>query len=176
MAGKGARVKTVISTAGSRSNQRPGQQRGFTYLLILAALVIVGILAEVGVTLTSRVVQANNEQELLFRGQAYQAAIKSYYYAKAARRYPRSLEVLVKDPRFLHKRHIRQRYSDPVGQGDWLLLKNGRGEITGISSSSQNKPLKQANFVEALKKFEGATSYREWIFEFSPPKKTKKKK
>lgn len=163
-------AKIGISITGSRFRH----QQGFTYLMVLAALIIVGILAESASLLNSRLVKADREQELLFRGQAYRNAIASYYYTSPVRRYPRRLEVLLNDPRFLHKRHIRQLYTDPVGKADWLLLKNSRGGITGVTSASQATPLKQANFQEALQNFAGAERYRDWIFEFRPVK-TKKK-
>ncbi len=164
-------MKTGTLTAGIHSKS----QRGFTYLMVLAALIVVGILAESAVQLNSRLVRAEQEQELLFRGLAYRNAIASYYYAKPARRYPRSLDVLVKDPRFLHKRHLRQRYTDPISKEEWSILKNDRGGITGVASRSQATPLKQANFPSELAHFAGAEQYREWIFEFQLPKKGQQK-
>ena len=70
----------------------------------------------------ARIVQADREAELLFRGQAYRRAIESYYRANGV--YPRALEDLLKDPRFPSKRHIRSLYPDPMGKGQaWLLLR-----------------------------------------------------
>lgn len=144
--------------------------------MVLAALIVVGILAEAATLLNSRLVRAEQEQELLYRGMAYRNAIASYYYAKPTRQYPRNLDVLVKDPRFLHKRHLRQRYSDPVTKGEWLLLKDSSGGITGVASRSRARPLKQAHFPTGLEPFAGAEQYRDWIFEFRPARaKTKTK-
>jgi len=165
-------VKTVTLPVGRPSRR----QQGFTYLLILVALVIVGILAEAGVLLNSRIVKANKEQELLFRGRAYQEAIRSYYFAGATREYPRSLEMLLNDPRYQHKRHIRQLYTDPITNQPWLLLKDSRGGITGIASSSREVPLKRANFPEEFVRFTGAAGYQEWVFEFRPKPLNKKNK
>lgn len=164
-------MKTRTSTAG-KANKR---QQGFTYLMVLAALIVVGILAEVATTLNSRLIQQEQEQDLLFRGLAYQNAIASYYHAGQARQYPRNLQVLVKDPRFLHKRHLRRLYPDPIGRKDWLLIRNARGGITGVASSSEKTPLKQANFDKQLVHFAGAKQYRDWIFEFKPAKTNKPK-
>lgn len=162
------KIRTLI--IGTRSSR----QHGFTYLMVLAALIVVGILAETATLLNSRLVRVEQEQALLFRGMAYRNAIASYYYAKPARQYPRRLDALVKDPRFLHKRHLRQRYTDPIGKGDWLLLKDSKGGITGVASPSRTMPLKQANFPEELQHFEGAAQYRDWLFEFRPIKPKKK--
>lgn len=162
-------MKIRTLTAGTHSKD----QRGFTYLMVLAALIVVGILAETATLLNSRLVRTEQEQELLFRGMAYRNAIASYYYAKPARQYPRSLDVLVKDPRFLHKHHLRQRYTDPISGGEWLILKNDRGGITGVASRGRATPLKQANFPPGLEHFAGVEQYRDWIFEFRPVKKGK---
>ena len=154
------------STAG----KPPNSQRGFTYLMVLAAVVIVAILAEAAVALSSRMAQADREAELLFRGQAYRDAIKSYYDAGTpVKTFPRALEDLLKDPRFANKHHLRALYADPFGQGkDWVLVRAADGGIAGVASSSKEEPLKKANFPKGLEKFEAAQSYSDWIFEYTP--------
>ena len=62
--------------------------------MVLVAIVLVGIFAGVANIATSRIVQAEREEELLFRGMAYRNAIQRYY--AVAKRYPRSLEELLK--------------------------------------------------------------------------------
>ncbi len=119
----------------------PNRQRGFTYAAVLAAVVIVGIGAEVTYLSMARIVQADREAELLFRGQAYHRAIESYYRANGS--YPRALEDLLKDPRFPSRRHIRVLYEDPMAKGkDWLLIRASDGGIGGVASSSMDKPIK----------------------------------
>jgi type II secretory pathway pseudopilin PulG len=145
-------------------------QTGFCYAMVLAAVVIVGIVVEAARVTTWRVLQADREAELLFRGRAYQKAIESFYQAGGA--FPRTLEDLLKDPRSPSKRHIRALYSDPVAEGElreWSLVRSSDGSIAGVASTSKKEPLKQANFPAALEKFSGAKSYSEWVFEYVPP-------
>lgn len=152
------------------------RQDGFTYVMILVAVVLVGIAAEAATLMTSRLAQAERERELLFRGQAYIAAIRSYYEAgTGTKSFPRAISDLVKDPRFPSKHHIRQLYADPMttltekGSGqEWLLVRAADGGIQGVASRSTNEPLKKVHFPKTLTMFEDAKSYREWIFQYVP--------
>ncbi len=140
--------------------------------MVLAAVVIVGILAESAVALSSRMTQADREAELLFRGLAYRNAIKSYYEAgNPVKTYPRSLADLLKDPRFPNRHHLRALYRDPMAkddQGGWLLVRAADGGIAGVASASQDEPLKRANFPKGLEKLEAAQFYSDWVFEYTP--------
>lgn len=153
-----------ISTAG----KLPSSQSGFTYVVVLVMAVVLGIVAEAAETLTSHAAQVEKESELLFRGLAYQKAIRSYYLAGGV--YPRSLEDLLKDPRFASRRHLRALYSDPMGDGTlgWALIRASDGGISGVASQSQQEPIKKAYFTKGLEKFQAATSYSGWIFEYVP--------
>lgn len=158
------KVKTRILIAG-RANRH---QSGFTYILVLIALVVVGILVEVAVIPESQRIQRQREQELLFRGLAYREAIRSYYEAdRLSAQYPRRLEDLLLDNRVAHRRHIRKLYKDPVTGGDWQLIRNGQGGITGVVSAGRGVPLKQAGFPPGLESFEQAKHYSDWVFEYS---------
>lgn len=146
-------------------------QRGFTYVMILVAVVVMGIFAEVATTYASRAKQMDLEAELLFRGMAYRDAIKSYYESgKPVKSYPKSLDDLVKDTRTGYMSHLRALYPDPFGKvnGQWRLYRANDGGILGVSSQSKEKPLKTGNFQQGYEKFEGATSYADWIFEYVP--------
>lgn len=156
-----------ISTAGKRRSN----QRGFTYVMVLVAVIVLGILMEVATIHTSRAQQAEREAELLYRGMAYRNAIKSYYeIGKPVKTYPKSLEDLVKDPRSAHKRHLRALYPDPMSKdkGEWLLIRAVDGGINAVASASKDAPIKTANFPAGLEKLEGAKSYADWIFEYVP--------
>lgn len=147
------------------------RQSGFTYVMVLAAVVIVGIAAEVAHVATWRVVRAEREAELLFRGEAYVRAIRSYYQAGLVKTYPRSLEDLLHDPRYPNRRHIRELYADPINAGErreWVLLRAPDGGIAGVASASREEPLRHADFPAAFERFSDAKSYAEWIFEFRP--------
>ncbi|NIR30380.1 MAG: type II secretion system protein [Gammaproteobacteria bacterium] len=147
-------------------------QRGFTYVMMLAAVAVLAITAGAAGTVTSRRVQADKEAELLFRGQAYARAIGGYYEAAEelgdVKRYPRRLEDLVKDPRFVHRRHIRRVYEHPIDEREWVLLRGPGGGIRGVASPSREEPLKKANFPPGLESFAGAGSYNEWLFIYEP--------
>lgn len=142
-------------------------QSGFTYLLILAALVVLGITADVISRSEYIRLQHDREQELMFRGWAYQQAIKSYVNARPnAMEYPRQLRDLVSDPRFANKKHLRALYKDPMTGKDWIIIRDKTGAITGVASSSEQKPLKQENFPLGLLSFAGAEHYSDWVFEY----------
>jgi len=148
----------------------PNSQRGFTYAMVLAAIVVLGILAEVAVVSTTHVVKRGHEQELLFRGTAYRDAIRSYYEAGSpARSFPRNLEDLLSDPRFPNRHHLRALYADPMtrdDKGEWLLLRAPDGGISGVSSRSTDEPLKKANFPPGLEHLASAKTYTDWTFEY----------
>lgn len=144
--------------------------RGFTYVTLLAIVSTTAIMAGVAATVTSTYVQRDLEQELIFRGLQYSQAIESYYQAGSPRAYPRSLDDLLKDPRFIHKVHLRKPYQDPFlreGEG-WHTLHNERGEIIGVASQSNKKPIKTANFPHGVTITGGGTSYKEWQFIYVP--------
>lgn len=154
-----------ISTAGNPINK----QRGFSYVLVLIAVVVTGIMLETAAEPASRRMQAEREQELLFRGMAYQKAIRNYYLAN--RRYPARLSDLVKDSGFVHRVYLRDLYADPMaagGKGEWNLLRAIDGGIAGVASQSIATPMKQANFPQGLEHFNGATRYADWVFDYQP--------
>jgi type II secretory pathway pseudopilin PulG len=150
--------------------RRIKNERGYTYVMVLVAVVIVAILANVGYELTSYQVKHDREVELLFRGTAYVNAIQSYYLSNppgTVPTYPRNLTDLLSDPRYIHQRYIRALYSDPMG-GDWNLVRSPDGGISGVVSGSKEKPLKIDNFPSRFSSFAGAEHYSDWIFFFDP--------
>lgn len=156
-----------ISIVGSPKSS----QSGFTYVMILVVVMITGIFAEVATFNSSRLRQMDREAELLFRGASYRNAIKSYYESgKPIKSYPQTLNDLVKDPRVAHSSHLRFLYPDPFDKENvgWKLLRATDGGISGISSQSMETPLKKGNFKLGFEKFEGATSYADWVFEYLP--------
>lgn len=169
------------ATLTRRTAGRARREAGFTYLMVLASVVVIGILAEVTHLTTWRILKADKEAELLFRGQAYLRAIQSYYEsahaaAGAIKSYPRSLDDLLEDPRFPGRRHIRALYPDPMGEGgkgEWLLIRAPDGGISGVASRGKEVPLKQANFPKGLEHFAGAQAYSDWIFEYRPASPTR---
>jgi len=150
-------------------NRPRSHQAGYTYIMMIAAVVVVGIGASAAVELVSSVIRQDHERELLFRGMAYQAAIQNYYNAgKTVKTFPRELSDLTLDPRYLHRRHLRRLYSDPVSDLDWTLIRSPDGGIQGVASKSKQKPRKTGNFPLGLESFESAEHYSEWIFIYDP--------
>lgn len=144
---------------------------------MLVAVLVMGILAQGAVTLASVEMQREREAELLFRGLAYQRAIRGYYlagtrHAGGKQTLPRSLDDLLKDPRAQHLRHLRGLYADPMAAPgeSWLLIRDVDGGIAGVASASRAEPLRRANFPRGLERFAGAKSYSEWVFGFVPPR------
>jgi type II secretory pathway pseudopilin PulG len=146
----------------------PSRNRGFTYPVVLIAVMIMAIAAETATRLTSTVVQREIEEELLFRGMAYRNAISSYYTAVPERpQYPRTVADLLSDPRFPQQRHLRIAYPDPAG-GEWRLLMTANGRLMGVASASNREPLKHAGFPPEIAWFAGARQLSEWEFVHLP--------
>ena len=143
-------------------------QRGFTFSFVLIALVILGIAAEIVTYSSIMERRRSQERELLYVGDAYREAIKSYYYSRAPHQYPTSISDLLYDPRFVYKRHLRRAYPDPVTEGEWNLLYDGEGRVVGVSSYSKKQPVKQGGFYPPYEQFGEAMEYRQWKFRFVP--------
>jgi type II secretory pathway pseudopilin PulG len=150
------------------------RQAGFTYLTALFAVAILGgglaLLGEMWETAAKR----EKEAELLFVGEQYRRAIGLYYEATPGKvkRYPRTLEDLIKDPRHVRtERYLRKLYPDPItGKNEWGLQKAPDGGIQGVHSLSKDKPLKIAGFLVRDAGFERAQTYADWLFMHTPAK------
>jgi type II secretory pathway pseudopilin PulG len=144
------------------------RQSGVTYLAILFAVAISSIAVNAAVALWSVERQREKEEQLLFIGHQFRAAIGRYYESTPGgnRHYPQRLQDLLADPRFPYPvRHLRQIYLDPVSRTrDWTLVTSAAGEIMGVCSRSAARPLKQVNFRDRDAKFAGKQHYSEWKF------------
>lgn len=144
------------------------RQTGFTYLTILFAIAVVGVvLASTGID-WSQAAQREKEKELLFTGNQYRQAITLYYERTpgAVKRYPAKLEDLVTDTRFNPPQHyLRKLYRDPVlNQKQWGIVPAPGGGIMGVHSLSDASPIKNTNFSYADRAFEWETKYSSWQF------------
>lgn len=125
-------------------------QRGVTYLMLMAAIVLMGVAMTVVGQQWSVVVKRDKEAELLFRGNRIKAAIEAYaadYQVRKATRpntYPLKLAQLTEMP----KRYLPVAYKDPITGGDFELIKAG-AEIRGVRSPSKAKPLNTVDFKDA---------------------------
>jgi type II secretory pathway pseudopilin PulG len=144
------------------------RQAGFTYIGLLIFVAAAGAGLAAYAEIASHAAQREKKAELLFRGNAYQAAIRSYY--KKEQRWPQSLEQLLGDKRYpMPVRHLRRLYPDPMtGAADWELVETPGGGVMGVYSRSEEAPIKTANFSSANAAFEKARTYTDWKFVHSP--------
>ncbi|MGE8066974.1 type II secretion system protein [Pseudomonas sp. NPDC089569] len=145
---------------------KPSGEDGFTYLGVLFLIIVMGMgLASAG-ELWATAARRDRERQLLWVGTQYAQALRSYYRSSPGlAQYPKELADLLQDERFPSaKHHIRQLYPDPIGGGEWFLVRGTDGRISGVSSPSTDKPLKQANFPAQWSDFNGMASYKDWQF------------
>ncbi len=135
-------------------------------MLIFVALAGAGM-AAFG-ELASHAAQREKEAELLFRGNAFRAAVESYY--RKEQRYPQSREQLLEDKRFpMPVRHQRKLYADPMtGEPDWALVEAPGGGVMGVHSRSEDAPIKTGNFSVKDRLFADALRYADWKFFYQP--------
>jgi type II secretory pathway pseudopilin PulG len=151
--------------------------RGFTYLAVLFIVaILLGGLALVG-EMWETSARREKEAELLFIGNQYRRAIGLYYDSTpgGVKRYPRTLEDLLKDPRQpATQRHLRRLYLDPItGKNEWGFVKAPDGGILGVHSLSEEAPLKIGGFRVRDAALEGAQKYADWKFLHTPAQQAK---
>lgn len=145
------------------------KQQGFTYLGLLFAVVIMGLMLTVVARVWRTTVQREREAQLLWVGHAYRMAISSYF--ALGHRYPATLQDLVTDERFpVPKHHLRRLYPDPLtGRADWtLVLTPTQSGIQGVASSSQEAPIKRDGFQLIDAAFKDSECYCLWKFVYVP--------
>lgn len=176
-----------IRATGGRKAFRPlHNQRGFTLLMVLIMIVVMGLSLGVAGSTWKSIMQREREKELLFRGDQYRRAIESYYNRSHGRgkSYPTSLQDLVEDSRTTETtRHIRKLYKDPMTGEDFVPVRQAgtisgtvqasvkTGAIMGVRSSSDLEPFKKDDFDEEYDDFVGAEKYSDWEFVYRPEKK-----
>ena len=124
-----------------RDRRRATRPRGFTYLWLLL-LVAIGSVSLVALgQLWHTTGQRERERELIFRGEQIARGLAAYHAASGVGppRWPRTLDEVVQDKRGpVDRHHLRQRYADPMApDGQWALITDGQGGITGVHSTSQ---------------------------------------
>lgn len=155
-----------------RSGRPAAAERGFTYLVMLLAVALIGV----GLVATSEVWsqsrQREKERELLFIGNQFRQAIALYYQRTPGmvKRFPEKLQDLLEDKRYLvTQRHLRKIFADPItGKPDWGIVPAPGGGIMGVYSRSNDKPIKTADFPTEDQSFEGAQRYSQWRFIYQP--------
>lgn len=152
---------------------------GFTYIAVLVLVMIMGIMLGVTGQIWKMVADREREAELLFRGSQYRDAIARWYKPKPGQQpvpgqppvQPtplNDLKDLLMDSKSLTKvRYLRRLYPDPMTGKEWLIVKDATLGIVGVNSSSEAQPIKQANFPDEFKAFEGKLKYSDWQFVYS---------
>ncbi len=143
--------------------------RGFTYVGLLALIVLIGILLAAAGEVASTAAQREREVQLLWVGHEYRTAIGRYWSRKRA--YPQTLqELLGSAPDApVQVRYLRRLYPDPMTNAiDWVLVPAPNGGIMGVASSSKRVPLKTGHFDDTDPGFADAKSYGDWQFTFLP--------
>lgn len=148
-------------------------ERGFTYVAVLLLIALHGAVLAVTGTVWHIAQKREKEHELLFVGDQFRRAIRSYAASGPgmAGQLPRSLDDLILDPRAPGvKRHLRRIYLDPMtGTRDWGLVRTPDGNaIIGVYSRSEDAPLKTGNFSSDDEDFENAARYSDWKFLYRP--------
>lgn len=150
----------------------PDSQRGFTYLVVLFAVALIGLALAGTATVWTTAAKRVREQELLWVGGQFRLAIQRYYLQGpgGVQMYPQSLEELLEDHRWPEPRHhLRRIYADPLtGQIDWQFVTTPTGQILGVYSPSTAIPLKRAGFSEEYAVFSEAENYSDWRFVYLP--------
>jgi len=144
-------------------------QHGFTYLGLLVAVVVMGLLLTMASRVWNTTVQREREAQLLWVGHAYRNAIASYYFRGG--QFPQSLQQLLQDDRSpVPLRHLRQLYLDPMtGAADWTLISDPISQrIMGVASSSKATPIKRQGFELVDAVFADTDCYCAWQFIYWP--------
>ncbi|HBA89734.1 MAG TPA: type II secretion system pseudopilin [Geobacter sp.] len=153
---------------------------GFTYVAALVMVVIVGIMSARAAEVWKTKMQREREIELISRGTQVRDALRRWYGLKPAQngqvpanvdpkiQSPSELKDLLQDTRTASKaRYLRAvALIDPMTGKDWALVKDTAQKIVGVKSTSEEEPIKQANFPFDLEPadFEGKKKYSEWQF------------
>lgn len=147
---------------------RGSAQAGFTYLGILAAIILMGLLLTAAARVWTLTEQRERETQLLFVGHAFRMAISGYYAHGG--RYPLTLKDLLQDDRSpVPVRYLRRIYLDPMtNSADWKLVLAPEGGIKGVYSGSGITPIKRANFPIIDATFADSDCYCAWQFVYEP--------
>lgn len=140
-----------------RSSQR--RQRGFILALLLALITAAGILLTKAMPSVVAEVQRDQEEELIFRGEAMRNAMRRYK-AKTGN-YPTTLEDLMK----VRPRILRKLYKDPMtAEGDWDLITAVQPGASGSTAGLPIAAIHSRSQKDSFKTYQGKTLYSEWIF------------
>ena len=159
--------------AGSAPTRQPfSAQRGFTFIALLVAMLLLSLATQGVMTSVSQQAQREREADLLRIGHTYAQAIGAYYEASPGviKRWPTALEDLLEDKRLVTvKRHLREVYPDPITRSsNWGLILAADGGFTGVHSYSVIAPIRSTPVGLGLGPIPNVTRYADWQFVYRP--------
>lgn len=153
-----------------------GQSRGYTYLGLLLAIVMLGMSLAGAGTIWSTERQRERERELLHIGDKFRVAIGQYYNQTpgAIKQFPPNLEAMLRDDRYpVPRRYLREIYADPfTSMRNWGIVEAPSGGIMGVYSLSYQRTFKRANFRARDVYLKDKTYTGEWMFVYLPEEQT----
>lgn len=154
---------------GSRADRR--SQAGFTLVVLLAVMFIIALGLSAAGPRWHDQHRREQERELVRVGTLYARALADFRESSpgSLKSYPRSLDELALDPRFLGvRRHLRRLYPDPLDPGrPWGLVRDNDGFIVAVYSLSADEPLARGPVDLGGVVLPPARRYSDW--KFSPP-------
>lgn len=148
------------------------KKNGFSYVIVMFLVAVISILTVRALENIQTRERRQKEAELLWIGQAYLAAIRSYYENSLGTEkiFPANLDSLLLDDRGTRiRKPLRRAYRDPMTNStEWGLVKSKEGRIIGVFSTSTMKPIKTDGFPEDLAQFKNAAKYSDWRFVYQP--------
>jgi len=148
------------------------QQAGFTYVLAMALVVMVGLGLVATAEFWSQTWKREKETDLIWVGNQIRQAIGRYYERSpgSMKRYPETLNDLLEDKRYLSvQRYLRKLYPDPMtGKADWRLIPAPGGGVMGVASAASGKPLRRFQQPGRAVPEQAAEAYSEWTFTYVP--------
>jgi type II secretory pathway pseudopilin PulG len=134
-------------------------QRGYTMALALAVAVVMGIMLMKAGPLISKEVQRENEEDLIFRGEAIQEALR--LFAAKTGRYPTSLDDVMK----VRPRILRQKYKDPMtATGEWEYVTQVQPGASGNTDGLPIIGVRSRGKQDAIHIYKNKTLIHDWLF------------
>lgn len=134
-------------------------QRGFIMALALALAVVMGLLLMKAGPNVIMEVQRENEAELIFRGEALAAALKTY--AAKTGRYPTNLDDIMK----VRPRILRQKYMDPMtADGEWEIITQVQPGASGNKEGLPIVGVRSRSMLNSIHLYQNKSLIHDWQF------------